>query len=196
MKFNWAEGPFTLFAPTNEAFRSLPSEALARLMANPAELKRVLAGHVTKGTYFLGALDSKDSGTDSVLPTLDGGSNKIMINGRSIFYSVILNCIFHCNLFVFLIIFQLSKWTGHQLWQALTTSWQRTVLFTLFPVFWCPTKTITSRFFFYIFSFMTFKLPVWFFFQISLLLSHWNGNKIHLISHRKIVVSKVFTSLP
>jgi transforming growth factor-beta-induced protein len=52
-------------------------------MANPAELKRVLAGHVTKGTYFLSALDSKDSGTDSVLPTLDGGTNKIMINGRS-----------------------------------------------------------------------------------------------------------------
>jgi len=78
------EGPFTLFAPTNEAFRALPSEALARLMANPAELKRVLAGHVTKGTYFLRALDSKDSGTDSVLPTLDGGTNKIMINGRTI----------------------------------------------------------------------------------------------------------------
>ncbi|XP_046460132.1 protein sll1483-like [Daphnia pulex] len=78
------DGPFTLFAPTNEAFRSLPSEALARLMAAPAELKRVLSGHVTKGTYFLGALDSKDSGTDMVLPTLDGGSNKIMINGRSI----------------------------------------------------------------------------------------------------------------
>ena len=83
MKLNWAEGPFTLFAPTNEAFRALPSEALARLMANPAELKRVLTGHVTKGTYFLSALDSKDSGTDSVLPTLDGGTNKIMINGRS-----------------------------------------------------------------------------------------------------------------
>lgn len=77
------EGPLTLFAPTNEAFRSLPSESLARLFAQPDELKRVLLGHVTKGTYFLGALDSKDSGTDVVLPTLDGGSNKIMITGRS-----------------------------------------------------------------------------------------------------------------
>uniref|UniRef100_A0A0P6E5M4 FAS1 domain-containing protein n=1 Tax=Daphnia magna TaxID=35525 RepID=A0A0P6E5M4_9CRUS len=78
------DGPFTLFAPTNEAFRSLPTEVLARLMASPEEMKRVLTGHVTKGTYFLGALDSKDSGTDSVLPTLDGGSNKIMISGRTI----------------------------------------------------------------------------------------------------------------
>lgn len=77
------DGPFTLFAPTNEAFRSLPSEALARLMASPAELRRCLLGHVTKGTFFLAALDSKDSGTDRVLPTLDGGSNKIMISGKS-----------------------------------------------------------------------------------------------------------------
>ena len=78
------EGPFTLFAPTNEAFRSLPPEALARVMAAPSELKRVLLGHIAKGTYFLGALDTGNIGTDSVLPTLDGGVNKIMITGRSI----------------------------------------------------------------------------------------------------------------
>ena len=80
-----------MFAPTNEAFRALPSEALARLVAAPAEMKRVLLGHVVKGTYFLGAgLDSNtNSGTDRVLPTLDGGTNKIMISGRSIISSFI-----------------------------------------------------------------------------------------------------------
>ena len=54
-------------------------------------MKRVLLGHVVKGTYFLGAgLDSNtNSGTDRVLPTLDGGTNKIMISGRSIISSFI-----------------------------------------------------------------------------------------------------------
>lgn len=72
-----------MYAPTNEAFRSLPADALAKLMGEPAELKRVLLGHVTKGTYFLNVLNSRSSGTDMVLPTLDGGTNKIMVDGNS-----------------------------------------------------------------------------------------------------------------
>merc|ERR1712062_443894 len=40
------EGSFTVFAPTNEAFNRVPSEALAGLLANKEELKAVLLRHV------------------------------------------------------------------------------------------------------------------------------------------------------
>lgn len=137
------DGPFTLFAPTNEAFRSLPTEVLARLMASPEEMKRVLTGHVTKGTYFLGALDSKDSGTDSVLPTLDGGSNKIMISGRS--KEISCSFILCLNRESFFFNFQPLKWTGHRLLPALIISWQTTESFMLFLAFLCPTEGEIGR---------------------------------------------------
>jgi uncharacterized surface protein with fasciclin (FAS1) repeats len=43
------EGPFTVFAPTNDAFDKLPEGALERLLANPDELKKVLTYHVVSG---------------------------------------------------------------------------------------------------------------------------------------------------
>merc|ERR1712063_54822 len=45
-------GPFTLFAPTDEAFASLPSGALEGLLADPKALQKVLLGHVVSGTVF------------------------------------------------------------------------------------------------------------------------------------------------
>lgn len=39
-------GPFTVFAPTNEAFKAVPQKTLADLAANPAQLKAVLTYHV------------------------------------------------------------------------------------------------------------------------------------------------------
>merc|ERR1711997_1050342 len=44
------EGSFTVFAPTNEAFKKVPSEALAGLLANKEELKAVLLRHVVPST--------------------------------------------------------------------------------------------------------------------------------------------------
>jgi len=40
------EGPFTVFAPTNEAFAALPEGELERLLADPEALARVLRYHV------------------------------------------------------------------------------------------------------------------------------------------------------
>merc|ERR1712244_5598 len=40
------EGSFTVFAPTNEAFKKVPEEALSGLLANKEELKAVLLRHV------------------------------------------------------------------------------------------------------------------------------------------------------
>ncbi len=39
-------GPFTLFAPNNEAFEKMPAATLARLMGNTRMLKEVLLRHV------------------------------------------------------------------------------------------------------------------------------------------------------
>lgn len=39
-------GPFTVFAPTNEAFKGVSSKTMAELAADPAKLKEVLTYHV------------------------------------------------------------------------------------------------------------------------------------------------------
>ena len=43
------DGPFTVFAPTNEAFKKLPPEKLTELMADPEALKNILLYHVVSG---------------------------------------------------------------------------------------------------------------------------------------------------
>merc|ERR1739844_283307 len=46
------EGPFTVFAPTNEAFAKVPEDALAGLLADKDALTKVLLRHVVPGTKF------------------------------------------------------------------------------------------------------------------------------------------------
>jgi uncharacterized surface protein with fasciclin (FAS1) repeats len=43
------EGPFTVFAPTDEAFAALPAGTLESLLADPEALKQVLLYHVVSG---------------------------------------------------------------------------------------------------------------------------------------------------
>jgi uncharacterized surface protein with fasciclin (FAS1) repeats len=43
------EGPFTIFAPTDDAFASLPEGAVEALLADPAALRSVLLYHVVHG---------------------------------------------------------------------------------------------------------------------------------------------------
>ena len=43
------EGPFTVFAPTDEAFAALPAGTLDSLLADPEALKKILLYHVVKG---------------------------------------------------------------------------------------------------------------------------------------------------
>ena len=42
-------GPFTLFAPTDEAFAKLPAETVDNLLKDPPKLKGVLTYHVVPG---------------------------------------------------------------------------------------------------------------------------------------------------
>jgi uncharacterized surface protein with fasciclin (FAS1) repeats len=52
-------GPFTLFAPTNEAFAKVPAKTMSDLAAHPDKLKAVLAYHVVPGKVM--AADVKNS---------------------------------------------------------------------------------------------------------------------------------------
>lgn len=51
-------GPFTLFAPSDDAFKALPAGVLNSLFTNPSELKKVLLSHVIPTTVYSRGLSS------------------------------------------------------------------------------------------------------------------------------------------
>jgi len=55
------EGPFTVFAPTDEAFAKLPEGTVEALLANPEQLKQVLMYHVVSGEVRAEAVVELDS---------------------------------------------------------------------------------------------------------------------------------------
>lgn len=69
-------GPFTVFAPTNQAFAALPPGTVANLMkpAHKAELKKILTYHVVPGRLDTKALDAKimAGGGSAKLKTVEG----------------------------------------------------------------------------------------------------------------------------
>jgi uncharacterized surface protein with fasciclin (FAS1) repeats len=70
-------GPFTVFAPTDEAFAKLPAGAVESLLADPAKLTDVLTYHVVPGRVTAAEvvqLESAVTVQGSDLPiTTDGG---------------------------------------------------------------------------------------------------------------------------
>jgi uncharacterized surface protein with fasciclin (FAS1) repeats len=60
-------GPFTVFAPTDEAFDAVPAELLAGLLSDPDTLKQVLLYHVVEGDRSLAELTD-----DRYVTTLEG----------------------------------------------------------------------------------------------------------------------------
>ncbi len=46
-----SKGPFTVFAPTDEAFAKLPPGTVQTLVQNPPQLARILTYHVLSGCY-------------------------------------------------------------------------------------------------------------------------------------------------
>ncbi|PSO50567.1 MAG: hypothetical protein BRC33_02730 [Cyanobacteria bacterium SW_9_44_58] len=46
-----SEGPFTVFAPTDDAFAKLPEGTIQTLVHNPPQLARILTYHVVSGRY-------------------------------------------------------------------------------------------------------------------------------------------------
>jgi uncharacterized surface protein with fasciclin (FAS1) repeats len=72
------KGPFTVFAPTDEAFKNLPKGALDNLLKDKEALKNVLLYHVVSGK-----VSSKDVVKLDKATTLNGSDLKIMTkNGK------------------------------------------------------------------------------------------------------------------
>ena len=79
------EGPLTVFAPTDEAFKKIPKEKLDALLADKDALKSVLLYHVVEGKVTSGDVVKLKSAK-----TLEGDEIKIavkdgvMINGSKV----------------------------------------------------------------------------------------------------------------
>jgi len=74
------QGPFTIFAPTNEAFAKLPPQTLADLLKpeNKAKLAAILTYHVVAGKVL--AADVKTS----KVKTVNGKELDIKVNGSDV----------------------------------------------------------------------------------------------------------------
>ena len=80
-------GPFTVFAPTNEAFDALPAGTVATLVKpeNKATLTKILTYHVVSGDYNTTKLRALilAGGGKAELKTLEGGMLTFTMNGSS-----------------------------------------------------------------------------------------------------------------
>src|ERR1700676_2334008 len=79
------KGPFTVFAPTDEAFKKLPAGAMDALLKDTAKLKAVLNYHV-----IAGHVSTKDMKTGDVM-TMQGSpltavvaSSDVQVNGAHV----------------------------------------------------------------------------------------------------------------
>lgn len=79
------KGPFTVFAPVNDAFENLPAGTVETLLKpeNKAQLAAVLTYHVIAGNYTYDALAKliKAGNGSATLTTVNGGKLVFMMNG-------------------------------------------------------------------------------------------------------------------
>jgi uncharacterized surface protein with fasciclin (FAS1) repeats len=83
------EGPFTLFAPSDAAFRALPSGRMNSLMrpANRDELRRLVNYHVVPGMLTSAFLSGRDINFTTAAGTalnVDGTSGRLRVNGAAV----------------------------------------------------------------------------------------------------------------
>lgn len=69
-------GPFTVFAPTDEAFAKLPKKLVAKLLSDDALLKKVLLYHVVSGS-----VKAEDVVKLKKATTVEGGDVHIRVKG-------------------------------------------------------------------------------------------------------------------
>jgi uncharacterized surface protein with fasciclin (FAS1) repeats len=73
-------GPYTVFAPTDAAFKKVPKRTLNALLRNKAKLKAVLLYHVVSGE-----VTPADVAKLSTAKTLNGKSVRIRTSGMNVF---------------------------------------------------------------------------------------------------------------
>ena len=85
------KGPFTVFAPTNEAFAKLPAGTVDTLLKpeNKATLVKILTYHVVSGDYTAADLMKmvKAGGGKATLKTVEGDPLTVSENGSKLFIS-------------------------------------------------------------------------------------------------------------
>jgi uncharacterized surface protein with fasciclin (FAS1) repeats len=74
-------GPFTVFAPNNAAFNKIPKADLDALLANKAELTKVLTYHVVTGKVAAADVMKMDG---KMAKTVEGSDLKVSIKGQSV----------------------------------------------------------------------------------------------------------------
>jgi uncharacterized surface protein with fasciclin (FAS1) repeats len=76
-------GPFTVFAPVNDAFENLPEGTVTTLLKpeNKAALTGILTYHVVAGTYDSAKLSEMVKAGKTTLKTVSGGTLTLMSNG-------------------------------------------------------------------------------------------------------------------
>lgn len=84
-----SEGPYTVFAPTDEAFASLPEGVVEELLKpeNRSMLIQILSYHVVPGAVTSDELTSGDVATaegSSVQIEVNATSNHVMVNGATV----------------------------------------------------------------------------------------------------------------
>lgn len=70
------DGPFTVFAPTDEAFAALPEGTVEGLLADPDALAKILTYHVVAGKVM-----STDLSNNMMAATVNGADVTIMTEG-------------------------------------------------------------------------------------------------------------------
>ena len=75
-----SEGPFTIFAPTNDAFAAIPADQLDAVLADTDLLTSILTYHVVAGEQ-LSSQDLIDAGT---VTTVNGGDLTITVDGDTV----------------------------------------------------------------------------------------------------------------
>ena len=82
------KGPFTVFAPTNEAFEKLPGGTVETLLQpeNKAKLTKILTYHVVKADAMSGAIKKmiKDDGGEHKVKTVSGDTLVVSMKGGKI----------------------------------------------------------------------------------------------------------------
>ena len=73
-------GPYTVFAPTDAAFKKVPKKTLNSLLRNKAKLKAVLLYHVVSGKLTAADVVKLSSAT-----TLNGKDVRIRVSGSNVF---------------------------------------------------------------------------------------------------------------
>jgi uncharacterized surface protein with fasciclin (FAS1) repeats len=73
------KGPFTVFAPTDKAFKKVPKSTLAALAADKSQLKAVLLYHVASGKVPAAKVVKR-----STIKTLNGASVRVKVSGKTV----------------------------------------------------------------------------------------------------------------